>query len=193
MLKRSTSPLRRHVLEVADNLFYQEGIRAVGVDRLIAESGIAKSTFFRFFASKDILITEWIQMRDEIWRKWFQDSVEKLAPNKKNRPLAIFDVLYTRFGNPTFRGCAFLNTIIELARVDHPASQAANAHKRSVAALIQIYLTDAGYEASEPLAILFMQLIDGALITALRERSPDAALRAKQIARALLDGHSVRN
>lgn len=191
IMKQVASPLKQRVLETADHLFYQEGIRAVGVDRIIAESGIAKASFYRFFASKDILITEWIQMRDAVWRKWFRESVEALAPNPAERPLAIFDVLYSRFSNPAFRGCAFLNTIIELARADHPASQAANAHKHSVATLIENYLSNAGYTASKPLATLFMQLIDGALITALREGSPDSALRAKQIARALLDAYST--
>lgn len=181
-----TSPLKNRVLETADRLFYAEGVRAVGIDRIIEESGIAKASFYRFFASKDILIAEWIQMRDAAWRAWFIDSVDMLAPDPVNRPLAIFDALYSRFRNPTFRGCAFINTIVELARDTHPATQAARAHKNAIRELIKGYLADAGYAAAEEVSVIFMQLIDGAIITALREGQPESALRAKEIARMML-------
>ena len=185
------SSLKQRVLETADRLFYAEGVRGVGIDRIIAESGIAKASFYRFFSSKDGLITEWIEMRDAMWRQSFSESLEKLAPESIDRPLAIFDVLYTRFKNPAFRGCAFLNTIIELARADHPAAEAARAHKRAVTLLIGGYLDKAGYSASYDIAVLFMQLIDGALITALRDQAPEAALRAKHLATLLLHAHRV--
>lgn len=181
-----TSPLKRRVLETADRLFYAEGVRAVGIDRIIEESGIAKASFYRFFESKDMLIAEWIQMRDEAWRTWFVDAVDMLAPDPANRPLAIFDALYSRFRNPAFRGCAFINTIVELSTVDHPAAQAARAHKSAVQELIRAYLDEAGYKAARELSAAFMQLIDGALVTALREGKPDSALRAKEIAKMLL-------
>lgn len=186
------SPLKQRVLDTADQLFYAEGIRVVGVDRIIAESGIAKASFYRFFTSKDALITEWIEMRDAAWRKSFSESVEKLAPTKADKPLAIFDVLYARFKKKSFRGCAFLNTIIELARSDHPAAQAARAHKNAVTLLIEGYLEGAGYSAPKEIAVLFMQLIDGALITALRDQTPEAALRAKHLATLLLQAQRAR-
>lgn len=181
------SPLKQRVLETADSLFYEEGIRAIGIDRIISESGIAKASFYRFFASKDVLITEWIRMRDANWRAWLAESVDMLAPAPADKPLAVFDALYSRFRNPAFRGCAFLNTIVELARTEHPAAQAARAHKRAVRDLIQGYLVGAGYDDADELAIEIMQLIDGALMTAVREGKPDSALRAKRLAGMLLD------
>jgi AcrR family transcriptional regulator len=174
-----TSPLKQRVLETADSLFYE-------IDRIISESGIAKASFYRFFTSKDTLITEWIQMRDQKWRAWLEESVDMLAPAASDKPLAVFDALYSRFRNPAFRGCAFLNTIVELARTDHPASQAARNHKQAVSALIRGYLHDAGYIGADSLAIEMMQLIDGALMTAVREGKPDSALRAKRFATMLL-------
>jgi AcrR family transcriptional regulator len=187
------SPLKQRVLDMADALFYAEGVRAVGIDRIIEESGVAKASFYRFFPSKDLLIQEWIEMRDEVWRRWLQESVEMLAPEPNDRPLAVFDALYARFKNPAFRGCAFLNTIIELSRTDHPAAQAARAHKASVSALLEAYLAKAGYGDVHELATLFMQLIDGALVTALREQKPDAALRAKEMAAMLLKARRVEH
>jgi AcrR family transcriptional regulator len=186
-----TSPLRQRVLETADALFYAEGVRAIGIDRLIEESGIAKASFYRFFPSKDALIADWIDMRDTAWRNWLRESVDLLAPDPADRPLAVFDAIHSRFRNPSFRGCAFLNTIIELSRTDHPAALAARAHKLAVTSLLKNYLAEAGYSEVDELAVLLMQLIDGALVTALREQKPDAALRAKKMAEMLLRAHRV--
>ncbi len=186
-----TSPLRQRVLETADTLFYAEGVRAIGIDRIIEASGIAKASFYRFFPSKDSLIAEWIDMRDAAWRNWLQESVDLLAPDPADRPLAVFDAIHSRFRNPAFRGCAFLNTIIELSRTDHPAALAARAHKQAVISLLKGYLSKAGYTGTGELAVLLMQLIDGALVTALREQKPDAALRAKKMAAMLLQANRV--
>jgi AcrR family transcriptional regulator len=185
------SPLRQRVLDTADRLFYAEGIRAIGIDRLIEESGVAKASFYRFFASKDELITEWIQARDAAWRAWMAQSVAMLAPEAAKRPLAVFDAMYARFRTPDFRGCAFQNTIAELAHSEHPAFIAARAHKQAVIAMLEQYIAEAGYGNAAELAVQFMQLIDGALATALREQNPEAALQAKQMARLLLLAQAV--
>jgi AcrR family transcriptional regulator len=188
-----TSPLKHRVLETADQLFYAEGIRAVGIDRIIAESGIAKASFYRFFESKDALIAEWIQMRDLAWTSWFEEAVDMLAPDPANRPIAVFDALYSRLRSPSFRGCAFLNTIVELARDSHPAVQAARAHKIRMQELIRGYLEAAGYaSSSEEISAGFMQLVDGALISALREGQPAAGLRAKEMAQIILASHEKK-
>lgn len=184
IVKRST-PAER-ILKVADKLFYQDGIRAVGVDRLIAESGVAKASFYRAFPSKDDLVAAWLDVRDQQWRAWLQATVDQLAPRAQDKPLAVFDALDTRFRLSTFRGCAFINTITELARLDHPGAQAARRHKESVKTLLALLLKDAGYKNFEPLAVIFLQLIDGAIVAAVREGKPDAALRAKQLAELTL-------
>lgn len=174
------------ILKVADKLFYQDGIRAVGIDRLIAESGVAKASFYRAFPSKDDLVAAWIDMRDRQWRTWLQDTIDQLAPRAQDKPLAVFDALEARFRQTTFRGCAFINTIAELARLDHPGALAARRHKESVRTLLASLLNDAGYKDHETLATFFLQLIDGAVVTAAREGKPDAALRAKQLAELIL-------
>lgn len=188
-----SSPLKQRVLDTADRLFYAEGVRAIGIDRIIEESGVAKASFYRFFPSKDVLIADWIAMRDAAWRAWLEETVILLAPAPAERPLAVFDAIHSRFRTPTFRGCAFLNTIIEMSRSDHPAAQAARSHKLSVIALLRGYLSDAGYGQGDQLALMFMQLIDGALVTALREQKPDAALRAKEMAELLLQSWQVKH
>lgn len=182
-----TSPLKEHVLSFADKLFYAEGVRAVGVDRIIAESGVAKASFYRLFHSKDQLLIDWIRKRDVEWRQWLADSVDMLSPQPDNRPVAVFDALYARFRSPQFRGCAFLNTIVELAPMQHPAANAAREHKRSVIGMLETWVSEAGYVEVETVALHVMQLVDGAIVTALREEQPDAALRAKKLAQLYLN------
>lgn len=183
---KHSTPAER-ILKTADKLFYQDGIRAVGVDRLIAESGVAKASFYRAFPSKDDLVAAWLDVRDQQWRAWLQNALEQLAPHPQDKPLAVFDALDTRFRQSTYRGCAFINTIAELARLDHPCAHAARRHKESVRTLLANLLKDAGYQDFEALAVIFLQLIDGAIVTAVREGKPDAALRARQLAKLVLD------
>jgi AcrR family transcriptional regulator len=177
---------RERILDVAEKLFYGEGIRAVGIDRIIADSGIAKMTFYNHFKSKDELVTAYVQRRGQRWRDWFEQAIEHYARSKDERPLAIFDALEERFTYPDYRGCAFINTIIELANHEHMASQSASDHKQSVQQFVRQILEEAHYRNSDLLSQQFMLLMDGATVVALREGTPTAAQVARQIAVQLL-------
>ena len=189
--KQVSSAARDRILEVASQLFYQHGIRAVGVDTLIAQSGVAKMTFYKHFKSKDLLVLEFLQRRDTKWRAWFESAVCRLAPNAEDRPLAIFDALEERFSSKDFRGCAFINTMIEMADGDHMAHQAADEHKQNVQRMVRSFLSAAGIKKSAELAKVFSLLMDGAIVTAVRERKPDAAKAAKKIAATLLSTYKL--
>ncbi|MGO4714715.1 TetR/AcrR family transcriptional regulator [Bradyrhizobium sp. 2TAF24] len=189
----STSALspdpRTRILETAEALFYRHGIRSIGVDRLIAESGVAKATFYRHFPSKDDLALAFIRERDASWRAWLAATVARLAAEPQARPLAIFDAIRERFEDPEFRGCAFSNSIAEVAQGDSAVHQAAAEHKRAVTAMIAAYLRDAGVASADlrdELARALMLLLDGAIATAVREQSPAAAGDAQRIAATLL-------
>ena len=188
---KALSP-RDRILEVASELFYQHGIRSVGIDTIIAQSDVAKMTFYKHFKSKDLLVLEFLTRRDEAWRTWFESAVQRLAPNPKNRPLAIFDALEQRFSNKTFRGCAFINTMIEMADADHIAHQAAAEHKRKVLQIFRALLSEAGVKKSEELAKAFLLLMDGAIVTAVREGKPGSAKAAKKIAAILLSTYQLK-
>lgn len=181
----STTP-RDRILNVASQLFYQNGIRAVGIDTIIAQSNVAKMTFYKHFKSKDLLVLEFLKRRDELWRDWLQSTVSRLAPTIEKRPLAIFDALEERFSRKDFRGCAFINTMVEMADGDHIAHQAAAEHKQKVQRIIHKWLSDTGVKKSGDLAKAFLLLIDGAIVTAVRERKPGSAKAAKKIAAILL-------
>jgi AcrR family transcriptional regulator len=181
----SMSP-RERILATASRLFYQEGIRAVGVDTIIAKSEVAKMTFYKHFKSKDLLVLEFLKRRDEQWRAWFEAAVHRLGPKARDRPLAIFDAMEERFSSKDFRGCAFINTMIEVADGDHVAHQAAADHKHKVEKFIRALLSDAGVRKSEELSNAFLMLLDGAIISAVREGNPESAKAAKKIASVLL-------
>jgi AcrR family transcriptional regulator len=184
--KQTPSSPRDRILEIASKLFYQNGIRAVGVDTIIAQSDVAKMTFYKHFKSKDLLVLEFLKRRDELWRAWFESTVNRLAPNAEDRPLAIFDALEERFSGKDYRGCAFINTIVEVADGDHFAHQAAAEHKQKIQSIVRTILSEAGVKKPTDLAKSFSLLMDGAIVMAVRERTPDAAKAAKKIAAILL-------
>jgi len=177
---------RERILQTAAELFYAEGIRAVGVDTIIANANVAKASFYKHFPSKDDLVLEFLKRRDAFWRDWLVSGVERLSPDAAGRPLAVFDALAERFVTKGFRGCAFINTIVELANRNHAAHVASDEHKRAVTSYLRGLLKAAGVAKPDGLAHEFMILMDGAIVTAVREGSPRAALAAKRIAAILL-------
>lgn len=186
------SPPRDRILDVASRLFYQNGIRAVGVDTIIAQSDVAKMTFYKHFKSKDLLVLEFLKRRDELWRAWFENALNRLAPNVEDRPLAIFDALEERFSSKEFRGCAFINTMVEMADGDHVAHQAAAEHKQKVQRIVRSLLSAAGVKKSKELSKAFLLLMDGAIVTAVREGKPGSAKAAKKIATILLATYKLK-
>jgi AcrR family transcriptional regulator len=177
---------RSHILAVAERLFYAEGYRAVGVDRLIAEADVAKATFYRHFRTKDDLLVAVLEARDARFREWLARRVEALAADPRDRPLAVFDALAELFAADDFRGCAFLNTMVEVASRSHPAHEAAQRHKQRLIDYFEELLREAGVPAASALSPQLLLLIDGAIVTAVREGGPGAAARARSLAETLI-------
>lgn len=177
---------RERLLSTAEELFYAEGVRAVGIERILEVSGVGRASFYRHFPSKDDLVVAVLRQRDGAWRRWLADSVAVVDVPADQRPLAVFDALAERFAWRDFRGCAFINTMVEAADPGSPAHRVAADHKQKVTAYLDELLVGAGRADHSALAGEFMLLIDGAIVTALREGTPDAARRARAIAAALL-------
>ncbi|WP_299488350.1 TetR/AcrR family transcriptional regulator [Acaryochloris sp. IP29b_bin.137] len=184
--KKSRSSARDRILAAASELFYQEGTQNVGIDRIIAESGVAKMSLYNHFKSKDALITAWLQQRDEDWRAWFQARVESLATEPCDRILAIFDALVEWIEQPDFRGCAFINSTVELVDPEHPGYQVAIEHQRAISDYVLSLVTVAGLNNPDMLAKQLLVLIEGAIVVSMMQGNSDAALSAKQIAATLL-------
>lgn len=184
--KTSRPSARDRILAAASELFYQKGTQNVGIDRIIAESGVAKMSLYNHFKSKDALIAAWLLQRDEDWRAWFQQRVEALAIEPGDRILAIFDVLAEWFGQPEFRGCAFINSTVELVDPEHPGYQVAIKHQRQITNYVLELVRAAERPSPDALSQQLLILVEGAIVVAMMQGSTDAALHAKKVAAALL-------
>lgn len=111
--RRSSAETREHVLTVAHDLFYWEGIRAVGVDRIAADAGVAPTTLYRLFASKDELVAAYVDRAQQAYREWFQASLDSGGDDPRTRVLALFDEQNVMLQPAVCRGCPFLMVLTE--------------------------------------------------------------------------------
>jgi AcrR family transcriptional regulator len=177
---------RARVLETAYRLFSQHGTRAVGVDRIIADSGVAKMTLYRNFASKDDLILAFLDLREERWtRRWLQDTVEGRATTPAQRLLAIFDVFGEWFARDDFEGCSFINVMLEMADPADPVHRAGTAYLAGIRAFLEGLAREAGIADAATFARKWHILMKGSIIAA-AEGDRDAARRAREIGQAVL-------
>ena len=155
-------PARQRILDTAAEMFYRDGIRAVGIDAIIARSGVAKMSLYRNFPSKDALVTAWLEDRNTFfWQRW--DRAESsCAGDPRGQLEAVLDMVAATASHPRWRGCPFLNTGTEFPEPDHPARGVILAHKRAVRERLRTLAAAAG--ACDPglLAQQLQLLIDGA-------------------------------
>jgi AcrR family transcriptional regulator len=175
---------RELIVEDASRIFSARGVRAVGVDSLVEEIGVAKMTLYKHFRSKDELIVACLRRIDERYRVWIESRLSGDDPVE--RVLQIFDALHDWFVSPEFRGCAFVNATIELADPDHPASHAVLDHKRHTRDWVSRLVAGCGIDDTGFVARQLVLLMEGAISTALVEHDPDAALVARATARQVL-------
>lgn len=173
---------RERLVQTAGELFYAEGIRAVGVERLLAVSGVGRASFYRHFPGKDDLVVAVLRAHGDAWCAWLREAVRA----RGGGPLAIFDALAERFAADDFRGCAAINAMVESADPGSAAHRVAAGHKRDVTAYVAELLRASGRDDHAELAEQFMILIDGAIVTAVRERAALPAVRAGAVAARLL-------
>jgi AcrR family transcriptional regulator len=182
------SATRERILEAASPLLYRQGMRGVGVDALVAATGLAKATVYRHFASKDLLVEAFLRRRDVRWRAWLEGAVEERAAGVPP-VLAVFDALGDWFSSEDFRGCAFINAAAEITGPDHPALDAVREHKRLLRDYLRGLVDGPDAAGADALADALLLLVEGAIVTAQIERSPAAAARARRAAAALMDRH----
>jgi AcrR family transcriptional regulator len=185
----STTKPQDRLLNTAYELFVRNGIGAVGVDRIVAEAGVAKMTLYRRFRSKDELVVAALELREQLWTKgWLAREVERRESSPEARLLAIFDLFDEWFRREDYEGCFFLNTFVESHGATSRTGAASVAKLENVRRFIAGLAAEAGIADAEGLSRKWRLLMIGA-ITAAREGDVDAALRAKEIAAPLLESH----
>jgi AcrR family transcriptional regulator len=159
------------VLDAAYDLFSHRGVRAIGVDAIIAQAGVAKATFYHHFPSKDDLVIAFLQRREQLWtHEWFEAEVNRRGATPQARLLAIFDVFDEWFQREDFEGCPFLRTLFETFDAYQPqedsVAAAARLHLASIRDIVQQYAEEAGVPQPGELAHKWQMLMAGSIVFA---------------------------
>ncbi len=174
---------RTRLLDAAEELFYERGIRTVGMDQVRTASGVSLKRLYQVFPSKAELVHACLERRDIDWRSGVTAYADG-RPAGRERILAVYDWLAEWFAEPGFRGCAFINSFGELGAVDPAVADAALRHKSAFRDYMAELVTAAGLpeELTDPLVLL----AEGAMVTAAVHHSPAAARQARRGAALLL-------
>jgi AcrR family transcriptional regulator len=177
-------------------LFCREGFRAIGIDRILKDSGVAKKTLYNHFKSKDDLIIATLEKRGDEFLGSMRVAVERLAPVQNGDPrikraLAYFDALQEAILSDGFSGCAFINASADYPQQDDPIHLACAEHKRAATVLIEELLSDIELTNPQLVAKQLALMADGAVVNAYTGGDPQAAQWAKLAARRVLESYLV--
>jgi AcrR family transcriptional regulator len=182
---------RERLRQSAYALFSRHGVRAIGVDTVIAEAGTAKMTLYRNFPSKDDLILDFLQNREQRWtREWLIAEVMGRADNPAGRLLAIFEVFSDWFARPDFEGCAFLTTMLEINDSSHPVGKASIEYLANIRVFLSELAGAAGIADTDAFARQWHILMKGSIMAA-QEGDIYAAARARELGLLLLASNGL--
>ena len=167
-------------------LFAEHGFHATGIDRILAESGIAKKTLYNHFRTKEALILEVLRQHNTEFRDYFVSQVEACSEDPQQRLLAIFDVAEAWFSLSDFFGCLFINAIVEHSEQGTAIRDVCREYKSLVRDYIESLAVSADVADPGVLADELALLLEGAIVTAQVSVNPNAAKTAKQIAATLI-------
>jgi AcrR family transcriptional regulator len=168
-------PARERILLTAHDLFYCDGIRATGIDRVIAKAGVTKVTFYRHFPSKNDLIQAYLEYRHTRWMAWFEDALRRNG-SKQRGIAALVPTLAEWLQDGRYRGCAFINSVGELGGALPEVIDIARRHKAEMTALIASLLPPSRQRSRDAQTVAIA--VDGAIVHAQFDETPDAALKA---------------
>ncbi len=165
-------PARERIMLTAYRLFYAHGIRATGIDRVIAEAGVAKVTFYRHFPSKNHLILAFLDYRHDRWMAWFGAALDRHG----GTPDAVVPALREWFRQADYRGCAFINSLSEVGDEVAEVADTVRRHKQDMTTVIARLLGAGPGRKARAEAIALA--VDGAIVRAHYDPSPRGALQA---------------
>jgi AcrR family transcriptional regulator len=176
------------ILATAYELFSHRGVRDVGINELIERSGVAKSTFYRHFPSKDALVLAFLALRDQVWTvDLIVSEARRRGTTPEGRLLAIFDVFGDWFQRDDFEACTFINVLLEMGP-EHPLGEASIGYLARIRGHIQALAEEAGLERPDEFARSWHILMKGSIISA-TEGDFLASKRAQQMAGWLIEHH----
>ena len=180
-------------MAAAYDLFSRQGIRAVGVDAIIARAGVAKMSFYRHFPSKDDLVLAFLQKREQLWtHEWLEAEIKRRAATPRERLLAIFGVFDEWFQREDFEGCSFINVLLEMTEPANPVRQATTMHLANIRVFLEALAVAAGVADPDDFARKWHVLMKGCIVAA-GEGDRLAARRAREVGRVLLASEPDRS
>jgi AcrR family transcriptional regulator len=194
--KRSTglpapgADVRERILATASELFYRQGVRAVGVDLVVEKAAVAKMSLYRHFPNKDDLVAAFLQREDEdFWRQW--DAVSAAhSENPRAELSAHLQWIAERVARENYRGCPQLNVAAEFPDADHPARRVATAHKQELRQRLKRLVGRMNVRRPDELGGQLAVLINGAFVSSSMLSPPEAFRLLKNAALALVDAAS---
>ena len=170
------SDVRQRILDTASTLFYERGVRAVGVDLVVDASGVAKTSLYRHFRTKDDLIVAFLEREDlEFWDLW-----DEVAARHADDPMAELEAhmrwIGKRLARANYRGCPQINVAAEFAEADHPAREVARQHMQALRKRLTVLARALGAVRPNDLAAQLCLLVNGAFVSA-SLLAPDEATR----------------
>ncbi len=180
--RATTSEARQRILHAADRLFYEEGIRVVGIDRVIAEAGVAKATLYAHFRSKDDLILAVLKRREDCTSEFFSTAMRRHSRRAKSPLRSFFAALKEWIESPGFRGCAFQNAAIELADPTHAGTEYVRDYKRRFGEFLRSLIEESVGKEAARFAPAVALLVEGAIVTAAIQGDPGTADVARDAA-----------
>ncbi len=176
---------RQRLLDTAFRLFYSHGIRGVGVDLLIAESGVAKATFYKHFPTKEHLAVAYLKEVDRVWTGQLHAAAAAAGEDPADQLIGLFDALTSACRRDGYRGCGFLNAAAETAP-GTPVHDLVVAHKRAILDWVTGLAARARVDDPAGLARSLTLLLDGGLASGALDADPDAPRQAARTARQLV-------
>ena len=178
---------REELVRKALDIFYQNGFHATGMDMIVRETGISKTSIYKHFRTKDDLILAVLRLRDEIFRNWLYRRIEETAQTPKQQMIVLFDAMDEWFTLPEFKGCMFIKASAEFQEPDNPIYVQAAEHKRMLYEHFAEVAQKAGATKPKELSRDLMLLVEGAIVMAAMGVFSDAAGDAKRAATSLIE------
>jgi AcrR family transcriptional regulator len=183
---------RERLLRTAYALFQRNSLNTVGVDRIVAEADVAKTTLYRHFPSKDDLAVSVLGHHEDVWmRGWLEHAIERHGETAGARLLGLFDAFDDWFHRDDYEGCLFTRALLETRDPANPVRAAAAAGLENVRALIRGLAEEAGVHDPDVFALQIQMLLLGATVAAVYG-DLDAAQQARDVARLVLEREGIR-
>lgn len=187
-MPRTQTDARARILAIADDLFYRIGIRATGVDTLIAQSEVAKTTFYRYFPSKDDLVIAYLEERNRQFWTLLKETFVQSSQDPQQQLLSVFTWIDQLLASDRNYGCPFLMVASEFPDINYVGHQVAIAHKIQLRDRLAELAQASGIKQAEELSVGLMLLVDGAF--AQRRLYPSHQVKLQPTAARLIQAYA---